>query len=34
MSGFLTTLIPALLAFALGALIAWLLWGHHGPRRR
>jgi hypothetical protein len=27
MDGFLATLIPALLAFLLGVLIAWLLWG-------
>lgn len=27
MTGFLATLIPALLAFLLGVLIAWLLWG-------
>ena len=27
MTGFPATLIPALLAFALGVFIAWLLWG-------
>jgi hypothetical protein len=34
MSGFLTSLIPALLAFALGVFIAWLLWARRGPRTR
>ncbi len=31
MTGYLVTLVPALLAFALGVLIAWLLWA---PRSR
>jgi hypothetical protein len=31
MSGFLATLVPALLAFALGVFIAWLLWSNRRP---
>jgi hypothetical protein len=27
MTGFLATLIPALVAFLIGVLVAWLLWG-------
>lgn len=27
MSSFLHTLIPALVAFAVGVLVAWLIWG-------
>ena len=30
MTGFLATLVPALLAFAFGVLVAWLLWGQRG----
>ena len=33
MTGFLSTLIPALLAFGLGVLIAWLLWAPRSRRR-